>query len=129
MKENKDYILVVEDDEVSCDLFTEVFKYSNFKNYRIVNYANEAIEICKKSKKVRMVLMDIRLPDKDGRDAMKEIKSMHRNLPVIAQTAVALPCEKDIFLNMGFDDFMVKPIDTKKLFSLINTYYAQPAEI
>jgi DNA-binding response OmpR family regulator len=60
---------------------------------------------------------------------MREIKSAHKNLPVIAQTAIALPCEKDTFLDMGFDDFMVKPIDTSKLFSLINTYCAQPTEI
>jgi CheY-like chemotaxis protein len=55
--------------------------------------------------------MDIQLPEMNGLDATRLIKSGNRNLPVIAQTAYATSLDMESCRNAGCDDVLVKPIN------------------
>ena len=55
--------------------------------------------------------MDIKLPDINGLELTKSIKKQMKNIPIIAQTAYAMPGDKEKCINAGCDDYIEKPID------------------
>ena len=122
MKNNSHIILIVEDDEISCELFKELLEKDNIKSFLIAKSGEEAIEICKDNHAIGVVLMDIKLPGINGHQALKEIKKVRSDIPVIAQTACIMNGAKDIYLNSGFDDFISKPINSNELKRLIEKY-------
>ena len=119
---NKNIILVVEDDEISCELFKELFERERIKPFIIVNNGEQAIEICKSKKDVKLVLMDYKLPGIDGCEALREIRKIRKDLPIIIQTACVYSGDKDSYINCGFDDYLSKPIIAKDLLSIIAKY-------
>ena len=60
-----------------------------------------------------LVLMDLGLPDMDGRQAMTQIRALHSadGLPIVAFTADAMLGDRERALAAGFDGYMSKPID------------------
>jgi CheY-like chemotaxis protein len=124
MKTGNNIILVVEDDEISCSLFREIFERENIKSYLIVKNGEKAVEVCKDNNDISLVLMDIRLPGITGFETLKRIKKIRKKLPVIAQTAVVVPDAKEIYRKLGFDDFIGKPIINSELIKLIAKYNA-----
>ena len=72
-----------------------------------------------------MVFMDIKMPLINGNDAMLKIKTKKPNLPIIALSAFAMESDKENALNNGFDAYLTKPIDRKKIFELIQQYTNQ----
>jgi CheY-like chemotaxis protein len=59
--------------------------------------------------------MDIQLPEMNGFDVTRIIKSENKNLPVIAQTAYATASDIEACRNAGCDDILVKPINKNEL--------------
>jgi CheY-like chemotaxis protein len=59
---------------------------------RAVN-GREAVELCKTNDNINLVLMDIKMPEMNGYEAREEIRRFKPGLPVIAQTAYALPAD------------------------------------
>jgi signal transduction histidine kinase len=75
----------------------------------------EAVEMCRKYPDINLVLMDIQLPEMNGMDATRIIKSEDINLPVIAETAYATSTDIQAILAAGCDDVVVKPINKNEL--------------
>ncbi|HAB64095.1 MAG TPA: hypothetical protein DCE49_07865, partial [Pseudomonas sp.] len=71
-----------------------------------------------------LVLMDIMMPEMDGFTAMQEIRKDPRfaKLPIIAVTAKAMKDDQDRCLRSGANDYLAKPIDLDRLFSLIRVW-------
>jgi len=72
------------------------------------------------------VLMDIWMPNMDGIQALKAIRSMDLETPVIAFTADAALDSIRGFLENGFDDCITKPFNPQRLFHILKKYYAPP---
>jgi len=68
-----------------------------------------------------IVLLDVRLPDADGWELAREIKSIRPGLPVVAQTAYAMSADRQKSAEAGCDDYISKPINKSQLFKIINT--------
>jgi CheY-like chemotaxis protein len=66
------------------------------------------------------MLCDIRLPKKNGHQVLKAIKGKNKDVPVIAQTAYAMPEEKKKILKNGFDGYIDKPVNSAKIYGIIN---------
>jgi CheY-like chemotaxis protein len=113
-------ILIAEDVDINYFLLVEALKPTKTKLVRVTN-GEEAVEYCRKNH-VDLILMDIRMPVMDGREATMLIKQFNKNLPIIAQTAQNEPGDKEILLNAGCDDFIAKPIDQKLFISLIRKH-------
>lgn len=66
-----------------------------------------------------LILMDLQMPEMDGREATKAIRELERtsgkHVPIIALTAEALQEEMESCYQAGMDDYITKPIDVKKL--------------
>jgi two-component system cell cycle response regulator DivK len=118
---NNNTILIVEDDEISLEFLTELLLPSKVK---IVTAQDglKAIDCCKEDSSIDLVLMDVRMPKLNGREAMLEIKKIRPNLPIIAQTAFAMSGDKEKYLESGFDDYISKPIIMDEILTIISKF-------
>lgn len=112
-------ILIAEDDRVSLEYLKEILSETQVEILE-AHDGSEVVEICKNNSDIDLVLMDIKMPIKDGRIATKEIKAMRPNLPIVAQTAYALDNEKETILKDGFDAYISKPISRIDILSLVD---------
>ncbi|MBV6341179.1 response regulator [Candidatus Magnetobacterium casense] len=71
-----------------------------------------------------LILMDVQMPEMDGFEATKLIKSTEtaRNIPIIAMTAHALKGDRERCIEAGMDDYITKPINAKELIQIIRKY-------
>lgn len=113
-------VLIVEDDIYNAEYLKEILLPKGFKIIH-AHCGKDAVEISLREP-VDIVLMDIRLPDIDGYEATRQIKLQKPHLKIIAQTAYAMPEEKQKALKSGCTDYLSKPIKPSILMSLINIY-------
>jgi len=114
-------ILIAEDDAASFNFLMEVFKHTRATVYH-AGSGTEAVELFRKIGNIDLVIMDIQLPEMNGYDATRIIKSLNGNIPVIAQTAFAMSGDKEKIALAGFDDYLTKPIDVPRLLSIVNQW-------
>lgn len=118
---NKHTILLVEDEINNHAYLEELFTGINFKIIHAWN-GKEAVEKVKKHSEIALVLMDIKMPIMDGNEAIKLIKQIRPELPVIAQTAFALSHNRKQALEAGFDNYISKPLLKDPLMKVISCY-------
>ena len=82
----------------------------------------EAIEKIRNGKVYDIVFMDHMMPKMDGMEATGEIRKLGYTHPVIALTANAVAGQADVFLANGFDGFISKPIDIRKLNEVLKKF-------
>ena len=113
---NPEKILVVDDDLNICKLLR---LYLTKEGYNVV-IANDGIEgmALFKSYDPDIVLLDLMLPKKDGTDVCREIRA-NSNKPMIMITAKGEVFDKVLGLELGADDFVVKPFDMKELLARV----------
>lgn len=113
-------ILVAEDTE-SNYFFIEAFLERTKVNLLWAKDGNEAVEMFKENN-VNLILMDIMMPEKDGYDTTREIKQLNPDVPIIAQTALALPDDEEKCYDAGCDYVLVKPINSDDLIASIKRF-------
>lgn len=121
MKQIQDEVLYIEDDEINLALMRHIFlKKLPYLRLIEATTARQGIEIAKQ-RKLSLILLDIGLPDQDGFMALKEIKSCGVQEPTPVWAISASVFESDIKdgLNAGFEKYITKPYDIKKIVTLI----------
>lgn len=113
-------ILIAEDTE-SNYFFIEAFLERTKVNLIWAQDGEEAIRMFKENR-VDLILMDIMMPEKDGFDATREIKEIDPAIPIIAQTALALPDDEEKCYKAGCDYVLVKPINSEDLIATIKRF-------
>jgi PAS domain S-box-containing protein len=113
------YILVAEDDDNNFFFLSQILANQNFKILRAKN-GKEAIDILDQNKKIKLVLMDIKMPVMTGYEAFAYIKKKYPDLPVYAQTAYALEDDKEKMTKAGFKGYITKPFDRYLILKTIN---------
>jgi CheY-like chemotaxis protein len=83
----------------------------------------EVVDLVKTIPQIDLVLLDIKMPVKNGYEALADLKKLKSSLPVIAQTAYAAQEEMEKCLLVGCDDYITKPIDINLLSSKINRFF------
>ena len=109
-------ILVVDDDTNICELLR---LYLTKEGYQ-VTVANDGEEGLEKFNQVKpdMVLLDVMMPKMDGLEVCRRIRKLG-NTPVMMLTAKGETFDKVLGLELGADDYMVKPFDTKEVVARI----------
>lgn len=115
-------ILIAEDDNINFLLFQKMIQSRNYKIIRAVN-GQEALDICLNNPNIDLVLMDIKMPVKNGFEAFEEIKLIRPSLKVIAQTAYSSNEDEEKIYNAGFYGYLTKPINREKLFEMVDEVF------
>ena len=112
-------ILVAEDEESNFELVRIVLQ----KRYNLLR-AHNGIEAVTMNEEEHpdLILMDIRMPEMDGLDAIRIIKEVNNKVPVIALSAYAFPENIREAKAAGCDEFMAKPFKVEDLIEVINRY-------
>ncbi len=116
-------VLVVDDDVRNVFALTSALEQKGAL-IEIARNGHEAITQLREVGDIDLVLMDIMMPEMDGFTAMQEIRKDKRfaKLPIIAVTAKAMKDDQDRCLLAGANDYLAKPIDLDRLFSLIRVW-------
>ena len=109
-------ILVIDDDANICELLKVYFENEGY-DVKTVNDGIEGLNLFKMYEP-DLVLLDIMLPKKDGNQVCREIREISSK-PIIMITAKGEVIDKVLGLELGADDFVVKPFDMKELSSRI----------
>lgn len=119
---SKQKILVVEDNQVNLELFTDILNIGGYECLHTTK-GEEVLDMVKRERP-DLVLLDIQLPGVDGLTVSKILKSHEetKNIKVIALTAYAMKGDKEMFLEQGFDGYIPKPIKMKEFLSAIEDY-------
>ncbi|MCD7747920.1 MAG: response regulator transcription factor [Firmicutes bacterium] len=105
-------ILVIDDDVNICDLLRLYFENEGY-DVKTANDGNDGVNYFKMYDP-DLVLLDIMLPKKDGLQVCREIREVSSK-PIIMITAKGQVFDKVLGLELGADDFVVKPFDMKEL--------------
>jgi CheY-like chemotaxis protein len=84
----------------------------------------EAIQILESTEDLSLVLMDVMMPEMDGYETMRRIRSNPRlrQLPIIAVTAKAMKGDREKCLDAGASDYVAKPVNTEQLLGLVRLW-------
>ena len=110
------HILIVEDDQPVRNLITTTLKVHEY-SYSTAASAAEAIQMTV-SEKPELVLLDLGLPDMDGMEVIRSIRSWSM-MPVIVVSARGEDSDKIDALDAGADDYLTKPFSTEELLARI----------
>lgn len=102
-------VLVIEDEE---NIRTIIKKVLTREGYKVLEAgsAEEGLEIIDK-KPIDLIVLDVTLPNMDGYEFTKELRSSHMEIPILMATARQLPMDKHKGFIVGTDDYMTKPLD------------------
>jgi len=119
-------ILLVDDDMRNLFALSKILKERGMEIIKAEN-GRSALEMLEKHPDIDMVLMDIMMPEMDGYEAMKQIRSnvKFKNLPVIALTAKAMKDDKQKCIDAGANDYITKPVEVERLLSLMRVWLSK----
>ncbi|RCJ18657.1 hybrid sensor histidine kinase/response regulator [Nostoc sp. ATCC 43529] len=120
------HILLVENDLPNGDLMQIYLSKLGYK----VTWAKSAAKMWEAltQQEPAVILMDVYLPDGNGLKLVQELREnpQYQNIPVIAQTAMAMKGDRETCLASGVNDYISKPIDLPLLASLVAKYSKAP---
>ncbi len=115
-------ILIAEDDDFSFRLL-EAMLYDTKAEILHASCGEEAVKLFNNNH-IDLVFLDIRLPGLDGYEILAKIRETDKQVPIIAQSAYAMPEEKKKSFEAGFNFHATKPITTNALYSILNCFLA-----
>ena len=121
-------ILYVEDNP---DNMTLVQRALEARGYRLLKAVNglSGVELAEREE-VDLILLDINLPDIDGYEVARRIRSSSKgsllHTPIIAITANALKGDAEKALDAGCDVYMSKPINIRELWARVEAFVPMP---
>nr|MBC7614207.1 response regulator [Pseudopedobacter sp.] len=119
----KNFILIVDDDPRNIFALKMVLKARGFDCETATNFT-DALNVLKSGKDIKLVLMDMMMPDVDGYESIAHLKSSEefKNVPIIAVTAQAMAGDKEKCLEAGADGYVSKPVNIDHLLVFTNKF-------
>jgi two-component system, cell cycle response regulator DivK len=123
----RDQILVVEDNPKNMTLIRDVLRATGYRTLE-ASTGGAALALATEHRPA-LVLMDIRLPDMDGVEALLRLRLDTRtaSIPVLAVTAQAMKGDRERFKDAGFDGYLTKPVDIDVLLLTVARHLAPDA--
>jgi CheY-like chemotaxis protein/CHASE3 domain sensor protein len=116
-------ILLVDDDVRNIFALTSALEQRGAA-VEIGRNGREALEKLDQVREIDLVLMDVMMPEMDGLEATRRMRADPRfeKMPVIAITAKAMKDDREQCLAAGANDYLAKPVDLERLFSLLRVW-------
>ncbi len=118
-------VLVVDDDKNICELLRLYLEKEGYN--AIISHDGEEAVVKFNALKPDIILLDIMLPGLDGWQVCREIRKKS-NVPIIMITAKGETFDKVLGLELGADDYVVKPFDTKEVIARIKAVYRRAGQ-
>jgi two-component system cell cycle response regulator DivK len=120
-------ILVVEDNAKNMTLLRDVLRATGYRTLE-ASTAGRALMLATEHGP-SLVLMDIRLPDMDGLEALRRLRLDERtaSIPVLAITAQAMKGDRERFEEAGFDGYLSKPVDIDQFLATVEQHCGRRA--
>lgn len=121
----KGKILIIDDDPRNIFALAATLKARGFVCLSSAS-APEGIELMKQDKDIKVVLLDMMMPDMDGYEALAVIRSDAElnALTVVSVTAQAMVGDREKCLEAGADAYVSKPVDVDKLLEIVTPRFA-----
>jgi two-component system cell cycle response regulator DivK len=115
-------VLIVDDNATNVKLARDVLRFAGYRTLEAGTGSDGRSLAAEHLPDV--ILMDIRLPDMDGTEAVRRLKDDDRTaqIPVVALTSFAMKGDRERFLAAGFDGYLEKPISVKAFPEQIRSY-------
>jgi two-component system, cell cycle response regulator DivK len=115
-------VLLVEDNEKNMKLLRDVLRATGYRTLE-ASTAGRALEMATEFGPA-LVLMDVRLPDMDGIEALRRLRLDDRtaSIPVLAVTAEAMKEDRERLTAAGFDGYLPKPVEIDELLALVELH-------
>jgi two-component system cell cycle response regulator DivK len=120
-------ILVIEDNEWSRDMLA---RRLSRRGYQVLVAADGKRGIAMtREQRPDLILMDMSLPEMDGWEATRRLKSdpATRSIPIVALTAHAMASDRQKAMDAGCDDYHTKPVDFENLVRSLESFLAAAA--
>ena len=130
-RDAKFHILYIEDNVMNTQLVQKVLRKNRPEvELLCADHARKGIELAVK-KQPDLILMDIQLPEIDGIQAFKKLRSFEetRDIPVIALSANAMKHQVEEVMSLGFKLYMTKPIKVQMFLSTIDQFQGMSANL
>jgi CheY-like chemotaxis protein len=113
-------IFFAEDDEINHYFLQKAFSRYGLNVNGFYN-GFDLLSAIKKEKKSKcgIILLDIQMPVMDGITCLSEIKKIRPKVPVIALTAFAMAGDREKYINLGFSEYISKPVTCEHLIEVI----------
>lgn len=127
-------ILVAEDNRVNQQVVQGLLKSRGYQ-VRLVGDGQSVVDEYRRNPQaIQLILMDYEMPELDGLEATRQIRRLEYNrqlpaVPIIALTAHILDEHRQQSLQAGMNDFLGKPLDSQKLFALLDHYLLAEAYV
>jgi PAS domain S-box-containing protein len=112
------HILIAEDDVNSMWVLRKMLEIEK-ANLFFASNGQEAVDIVMNTPELQLVLMDLKMPVMDGFEAIKIIKQIKPEIPIIAQSAYVFSNDQDLARKSGCNDYIGKPIKMESLLEMI----------
>jgi|GEM_PF-1710555 len=122
-------ILIAEDDDLNYLILKRIIEKVGIADILHAKNGAEAVELVRSDNEISLVLMDIKMPEMSGEEATLKIRTFNPSIPIIAQTAFAMPGDRERFIAIGCNDYIPKPIDKNKLINLLHKYLHSSSRI
>lgn len=112
-------VLVVEDDQASCDVLFNLLEQIGCRTFAAAN-GREGLARCAEQY-FDIVFTDIRMPDMNGLEMLKQLRAnpSYQHTPIVAVSASSLEHERTYYLAQGFQEFIGKPYNFDEIFSAL----------
>ena len=116
-------VLIVDDDMRTMFAVSRLLTEHGMVALKAEN-GDRALQLLQEEPVIDLVLMDVMMPVMDGYEAMQRIRQIerYRKLPIIALTAKAMPEDRQKCITAGASDYLPKPIDPDRLFSMMRVW-------
>lgn len=114
-------ILIVEDQKNNLLVLQKMIEAIGLPVVTATN-GKEAVDRVSENRDISVILMDIKMPVMDGFQTLCEIRKINPHAIVIAETAYALPGDREKIIESGFTDYLSKPFTLESLRNVLNKY-------
>ena len=116
-------VLLADDDVRNIFSLTKALEIQGMKIIPAMD-GKEALKILKENPSIDVVLMDMMMPEMDGYESIREIRTIpqFKNLPVLAVTSKAMMGDREKCIAVGASDYISKPVDIDQMVSLLRVW-------
>jgi signal transduction histidine kinase len=115
-------LLVAEDEEINFNLVREILRDSEINILHARN-GKEVLDILHdQMENIDLILMDIKMPEMNGYEAIEKIRKENAYIPIIAHTAFAMTDERERCLQLGCNDYISKPVNADEFLERLSKY-------